>query len=369
MIRWFKHGKWPKALVWLHHYTIVSFVLLMITGIMLYAPAIHTPLIPYLPAIYEIHIILGLVFAVSLITPLLRVIAARKAVWRLDWWFPLVFGAAIVITGLLLWRVTWFPTRWRSTAFTWHGDLSYVLTGWILIHAFYKTFGLRPRNDGIGGRVDPERRMFVRWLGVGAVGAAVIAVIDPFSALTRWFQASSAGSGSGGASDAFAAFYTVTGGYPKMQTANYQLRVEGAVANPLVLSWADVQNLPPYGETVDFHCVTGWSVPGVKWDGVHISELVKRVKPDPNVRYVNFYSFDGAYSESLTLQEAQHTSVLLAYRLNGKPLPVPQGYPLRLVVPKMYGYKSIKWLNRVEFSAHPITGFWEQRGYPNEAYI
>lgn len=369
VIRWFKHGKWPRALVWLHHYTIVSFVLLLVTGVLLYIPIWHAALIPWLPAIYDLHILLGLVFGVSLIAPLLRLIPSGRAIWRLDWWFPLVFGIGIVATGLLLWRVTWFPARWRSTAFTWHGDLSYVLAGWVLLHAFYKTLGLRPRNDGIGRRVDPDRRMFLRWLGVGVAGSAVLTVLDPFAAISRWFQASADGAARGGTSGGFAAYYTVTGGYPPMQTSDYRLRIDGAVARPLDLSFSDVLQLPTYRETVNFQCVTGWSVADVKWDGVHIRELVKRAQPGHAVKYVNFYSFDGAYSESLTLQEALDASVLLAYHLNGKPLPTQQGFPLRLVVPKMYGYKSIKWVNRVDFSPTPITGYWEQRGYPTEAYF
>lgn len=85
--------------------------------------------------------------------------------------------------------------------------------------------------------------------------------------------------------------------------------------------------------------------------------------------YVNFYSFDGVYTESLKLSEALDPSVLLAYEMDGQPLEQAQGAPLRLIVPKMYGYKSIKWLNRVEFSDTPITGYWEHYGYPAEAYI
>lgn len=367
-MRWFKHGKWPKALVWLHHYTIGSFVLLLVTGVMLYAPVWHTQLIPYLPFIYRVHIFLGIVFGVTLIVPLLRLVPASKRLWRLDWWFPLVFGGGIVVTGLLLWRISWFPAGWRSTSFRWHGDLSYVLGGWILIHAFYKTFSLRPRANGVAGQVDADRRRFARYLGLGVLGTAAITVLDPLPALARLLQSGGTGAGTG-TSTGFAAYYNVVGQYPTVRLVDYKLRVDGAVANPMTLAWADVQALPRYSETVNFQCVTGWSVANVKWDGVHIGELVKRVQPDPSVKYVNFYSFDGAYTESLRLSEALDSSVLLAYRLDGAALPVEQGHPLRLVVPKMYGYKSAKWLNHVEFSDKPITGYWEARGYPTEAYF
>ena len=203
----------------------------------------------------------------------------------------------------------------------------------------------------------------------------VLTLIDPLPALSRWFQARGASSGGGDklvgtAGEApFAAYYTVTGDYPQVQLSTYQLRVEGAVAHPLTLSWRELQAVPRYHETANFQCVTGWSVPNVRWNGVHISELVKRVKPQESVKFVHFYSFDGAYSECLQLSEALDPTVLLADSLDGQPLPVPQGHPLRLVVPKMYGYKSIKWVNRIEFSATPITGYWEERGYSTEAYF
>jgi DMSO/TMAO reductase YedYZ molybdopterin-dependent catalytic subunit len=112
-----------------------------------------------------------------------------------------------------------------------------------------------------------------------------------------------------------------------------------------------------------------FSVPNVQWKGVHLKSLIHLVKPSPQASYVHFYLFDGVYTESLSLSEALHPTVMLAYQLNGKPLSTKQGFPLRLVVPTMYGYKSIKWVNRVEFSDKPLVGYWEARGYSTEAYL
>ncbi|EPZ47513.1 molybdopterin-dependent oxidoreductase [Alicyclobacillus acidoterrestris] len=372
-IKWFKHGKWPRWLVGLHHYTIGSFILLVLTGVALYLPIVHTALIRYLPIIYDVHILLGLIFAITLIVPFLRILPAGRRIWRFDWVMPLLVGAPIVITGIMLWGVTLFPTTARSRAFTWHGWLTILLGAWILVHAFYKALGIRPKANGVAGRIDPDRRMFLRWTGAGVLGAVAVTVIDPGSLLSRLLPQQSGGVGrqtlASKGIQRFGAYYTVVSGYPKMSLADYRLQVTGDVANPMTLKWADVQAIPKYNETKDFHCVTGWSVPNVKWQGIHISQLMKLVKPREDVKYVNFYSFDGQYSESLKLSEALDSTVLLAYHMDGQPLLQEQGYPLRLVVPKMYGYKSIKWLNRVEFSAQPITGYWEHYGYPNEAYF
>lgn len=364
-ISWFRRSKWPKFFVNLHYYTIASFSLLMLTGLALFLPAVHTILIPYLPVIYQVHIILGFIFALTLLIPFWRMLPPGKSIRRLDWLLPMLLGAAIVVTGILLWRVTWFPTTWRSASFAWHGDLSYVLTVWVIAHAVYKALGYRPDDYGRNKKLDPERRLFLRWVGTGALAAVVFAVLDPFRFITRTIQSGGGLTGGNG----FAAYYTVVGKYPSASLLDWKLSVKGMVSQPQIYTWTDVSQLPAREITEDFHCVTGWSVPNVQWKGVHLSTIVQQAKPTALAKYVHFYSFDGAYTESLSLEEALDSTVLLAYELNSQPLAVAQGYPLRLVVPKMYGYKSIKWLREIEFSDKPLNGYWEVRGYANEAYV
>lgn len=271
-IQWFKHGKWPKWLVGLHHYTIASFILLTVSGIALYLPALHAPLIPYLRIIYNIHILLGLIFAITLITPFLRILPKGRRIWKFDWTLPLLFGVPLVFTGIFLWGGTVFPATVTSHAFTWHGLLTIGFGAWILIHAFYKALGIRPYADGIAGRVNPERRLFLRWAGLGALGTLAIAVIDPV-AIVRAIRptgtradATHVPSPSPGV-QRFGAYYTVVEGYPSMALDAYHLRVDGHVASPMTLSWSKLRSLPPYSEVKDFHCVTGWSVPNVHWRG------------------------------------------------------------------------------------------------------
>jgi len=382
--RFLVHGKWPKILVNLHYYSIISFILLLITGLALWLPSVHTPLIPYLPLLYQVHILLGLIFAVTLLTPLLRLLPAGKQVWRLDWLIPIVFGIGIVITGVLLWGVTVFPVSLRSVSFKFHGDLSYVLAAWLLLHAYTRVLNVRPKRDGVAGRVDLSRRRFLRWSATGVLGSAFLILLDPFTFLSRLLAPAPSGSKTAAPGSAanststttdaynvpeFGAYYTVTGRYVYLDTKTFTLRVDGLVSNPSTLHWTEIIKLPKTSEIKDFQCVTGWSVPQVTWEGVAIQELVQLVKPSANAKFVNFYSADGQYTESLSLKEALDSSVLLAYSINKQDLPIKQGYPLRLIVPKMYGYKSIKWLNRVEFSAKPLSGFWEQRGYPADAFI
>lgn len=163
--------------------------------------------------------------------------------------------------------------------------------------------------------------------------------------------------------------YTVTDGYPAFHADTYRLRIDGMVENPITLTIDDILREPAVTETRYYQCVTGWVVPHAKWTGVRLSHLLDRVKPHAGAMAVKFYSFDGSYTESLTIEQARQRDVLLAYKLMDKPLARAQGAPLRLVVPGMYGYKFAKWVNRVELIPAPIDGYWEQRGYDRDAYI
>jgi DMSO/TMAO reductase YedYZ molybdopterin-dependent catalytic subunit len=155
---------------------------------------------------------------------------------------------------------------------------------------------------------------------------------------------------------------------PKIDTETYSLKVDGEVAHPVELNWAQVLQLPKVVSVSDFHCVEGWSVLDCKWEGVTISEIEKLVKPKEAARAVTFRCAD-TYSTSLLREELLGEAVLLAYRLNGQPLEEGYGYPLRLVVPSKYAYKSALWVVHVRFTKEKELGFWEQRGYSDSADV
>jgi DMSO/TMAO reductase YedYZ molybdopterin-dependent catalytic subunit len=163
--------------------------------------------------------------------------------------------------------------------------------------------------------------------------------------------------------------YTVVRGYPAFHPDSYRFRVDGLAQGSLNLSMADILRLPAVREKRFYQCVTGWTVPDATWTGVRLSHILDMVRPHSNAGAVKFYSFDGVYTESLTMAQARESDVLLAYKLMDKPLSQAQGAPLRLVVPGMYGYKFAKWVNRVELIDKPIDGYWEMNGYDRDAYI
>lgn len=161
---------------------------------------------------------------------------------------------------------------------------------------------------------------------------------------------------------------TIGGHVPKIDLKEWTLTVEGEVENPLKLDWKNLLELPKVESTSDFHCVEGWSVPGLKWEGVKFQQIVKLVQPEGNARFVTFECADG-YTTSLTLEELMGDDVVLAYRLDGKRLESGIGAPLRLVVPHKYAYKNAMWITTILFTTEKQSGYWESRGYSDAADV
>jgi len=156
------------------------------------------------------------------------------------------------------------------------------------------------------------------------------------------------------------------GPIPPFDPEKWNLRIFGRVEEEVSFTYQDILQMPVTRVVADVHCVTGWSVLDTVWEGVWPGELLKRVKLLPDARFVLVHSEYG-YTTNLPLEVFLDNDVVLAYRLNGAPLPPEHGYPLRLVVPKRYFWKSAKWVRALEFLAEDKPGYWEQRGYHNNA--
>lgn len=163
--------------------------------------------------------------------------------------------------------------------------------------------------------------------------------------------------------------YTVTGGYPEFNPATYRLSVSGLVDQPLSLSLTDLDDLPQTQMTKDFQCVTGWRVDDVPWSGVLLRDVIDAAGVEAGATALKFTSFDGVYTESLTLEQAQRDDVLVATSMYGKPIELKHGAPVRLIAAPMYAYKFIKWMDGIELTRTVEPGYWEVRGYDIDAWV
>jgi len=163
--------------------------------------------------------------------------------------------------------------------------------------------------------------------------------------------------------------YTVTGTLPQIPRDKYRLAVSGLVENPSTFTLADLEAMPSTSLVKDFQCVTGWRVPSVHWEGVKLSHVLDTVGLRPGAAALSFDSYDGADSESLTLDQARRPDVIVAYRMLGGPVTSEHGGPVRLYVAPMFGYKSLKWLSGIRVVDAVEPGYWEQNGYPVDGWI
>jgi DMSO/TMAO reductase YedYZ molybdopterin-dependent catalytic subunit len=163
--------------------------------------------------------------------------------------------------------------------------------------------------------------------------------------------------------------YTVASTMPTFDPGSWRLRIDGLVDQPLDLSYDELLALPKAEQVSTFHCVTGWVVENVRWGGVRFEDLLARAKPLPHAAALHFISAEKPYDDYLTMRQAALPDAMLAYELDGKPLPRDHGAPVRVVIPEMYGYKNVKWVERIELVRKPHTGYWEQRGYDVNAWV
>jgi DMSO/TMAO reductase YedYZ molybdopterin-dependent catalytic subunit len=163
--------------------------------------------------------------------------------------------------------------------------------------------------------------------------------------------------------------YTVSGSLPSFDEATWRLQVGGHVDRPVSLGYRDLLSLPKHEQVSTFHCVTGWTVKNVHWGGVRLSDVIGPARPQSQAHALEFVSAERPYVDSLTLQQAALNDVMLAYEMDGRPLKREHGAPLRLVIPEMYGYKNVKWLNAVNLVPKQPVGYWEGLGYDQNAWV
>jgi len=241
---------------------------------------------------------------------------------------------------------------------------------------------------------ETTRRTFLQWVGTGAVLSLAQAAACAGPPQLRGRPAPDAGKDAGSdvvadadAPDAAVAEYPFTpgnGGDAIFQRwgertvdaqdlqevlRSWQLTVDGMVETPRVFRFDELVDLARANFVMDFHCVEGWSILDVPWNGLHLSTLWELVRPKPGATHVTFHTIGGTYNESLPFAITTEPHTLLAYGVAGTTIPLKHGFPLRLVVPRLLAYKSAKYVNRIELTDAPQNGFWVQHGYSYDAPV
>lgn len=157
-------------------------------------------------------------------------------------------------------------------------------------------------------------------------------------------------------------------GIPDIPEEDYILVVNGLIKRKRTFSLSEIKQMPFSRINSRLTSVSGWSV-RADWDGVTWNDFVKEIEPDPEADHVNFHSYGGGYTTAVSLKDLSYSKVMLVYAVEGEPLELEYGGPLRMIVPNLWGYKSCKWLMRIEFINGIVGGYWEDRGYTRSGII
>jgi sulfoxide reductase catalytic subunit YedY len=420
MSTWKKWLKPPigKFLVKLHKWNAWVIVLLTISGIVLSIGTIRGDLGAGRVWLKQIHIWAGVLstILVVLYLPYMRKHVKQirnKPGQKFNLSVVLFLLAGWIISGIILWQGRQFTPRWNTAALAIHDIFTWIGIPYALFHAITRSRWLKEPNKrtiiaeekvivGENGKIEImrpvitgkpfySRREFLRW----GVGIGTVVVVAPI--FIKWLSSNVLNTGTeivggelteadgsplrlapvplpdsvaviGGGAEGRFRVYTVTP-IPKFTSETWSFYVKGLVDKPLEFNWAQFLELKRKVQVSDFHCVTGWSVYNNTWEGIPLSAMLEMAGVQSKGKFVKFYSGDEVYTDCLPLETAKGEDIMVAVLHDGKPISADLGGPVRLIVPKMFAYKSVKWLQGIELIEEEHFGYWEVRGYDNNAWV
>ncbi|WP_312519557.1 molybdopterin-dependent oxidoreductase [Anaerospora sp.] len=383
----------------LHTYHAVIALLLALTGLVLHSQLFREEFAFLRTYLNSLHVVIGLFFMLTVVVYVRAIANARESLAgnirlqgiTVGW---LVISVVLSFTGLLLFFAidlynlagvgTLTLHRWAAV-FGISSGLYHIATS-LYSQQHCSTADKTAVTNGHS--LQTSRRSFIRWsAAVGALvgGGGLTKWLFGLSTNTDWSETNkkykdcnkmvpqpSPSLGSlppvgGGYKGNFEVF-TVTP-IPCADSDTWKFTLSGLVDNPMSTTWKGFLDLPRVVQVSNFHCITGWSVYNVTYEGIALAQLLNLAGVQAAAKYVKFYSGDGVYTSALSLDQAQSSDVMIAVLMDGQPIPSDLGGPARLLVPQMYAYKGVKWLNAIELISEPHIGFWESRGYENDAWV
>jgi sulfoxide reductase catalytic subunit YedY len=412
-----------KQLGDLHRWNAWIVLILTISGLLLAWPVVRGWLNGEARnPIKQLHIIVGILSGVLIILyiPLMKrhikqIRQRPRQKGNLSFMMVLLIGW--LLSGIVLWQIRLFPPEWANGALIAHDLLTWFGVPYIIYHSVTRIRwmkkperrAIKTTEDNVGDAIhtpaaahanaqysEPtpliNRRQFLRW----SLGAALAVAVAP--SFFRWLSTSTGETLSsvpggmkdvsdtanhmipdpiplpdsvnvvGGGAKGYFRVYTVTR-LPTFDSKTWSFTIDGLVDKPASWNWEQFIGMTRTVQVSDFHCVTGWSVYKNTWEGIPLSALLKQAGLKTDAKFVKFYSGDGVYTDTLSLEQANMEDVMVAVLHDGKPIHRDYGGPVRLLVPKMYAYKSVKWLNRIELIDKDHIGYWEERGYDSNAWV
>lgn len=429
---WLKQS-FGKRLNAIHSWNAWILLLLTVTGIVLSIGAIRGDLGIFRVSLKQLHIYLGVasILLMALYAPMIRKhwrqIRARRN-QRANLVFVLALLVGWAASGVVLWQFRHLPPALNNAALLIHDLLTWVGVPYAVYHAISRSRWLKRQQRldqaAAAAAVKPPATQPAATTPVAAsdataersaaqaviaalkespitrasflrIVAGLVLVIAVGPAFYRWIKGAfdsggsstaeyAAGDGNsmlpppaplpdsaavvGGGAQGNFRIYTVTE-IPAFSSETWQFAISGLVDKPSVWNWDEFLKLKRTVQVSNFHCVTGWSIYNCTWEGIPLKQLLAAAGVQSKAKFVKFYSGDKVYTDALSLEQAGGDDIMVAVLLDGKPIPQKLGGPVRLIVPQMYAYKSVKWLQGIELIEKEHMGYWEVRGYDNDAWV
>ncbi|MDP4170482.1 MAG: molybdopterin-dependent oxidoreductase [Bacillota bacterium] len=389
-----------KKLKQIHYVNIWVIAFLFVSGFLLFLPSLRGALATIRVPLKQAHIWIGFL---SFLLLLLYVRYSRSHLKTIKKQAGKKWNLSLIITLLLGWTMSGFILTFEKSMsgttvqnalllhdlFTWFGlpiTLYHSITRSRWIKKKIKQHEKKPSEQKL---YTFSRRGFFRY----GIGTLLVIILGPF--FYKWVKQLSDNGG-----DSFKSVVSnsktqlsplpvpakqssppIGGGYvgqfrvytvtetPTFTNDNWEFKIDGLVDHPITFTWEEFVQLRRTVQVSDFHCVTGWSVRHVTYEGIPLKELLNKAGLQKKATHLKFFSGDGVYTDSLTIDQANMDDIMVAMLMDGNLIPSDYGGPVRLIVPKMYAYKSVKWLVRIEAIDHSYQGYWQVRGYDTDAWV
>lgn len=351
-------------------------MLLLLSGLFLYNSATRTWLNQLGFPLISFHLIVAFLYSGVVIVSLRRVgryLLKKPPIKKFNFIINSSFFILWTVSGLLMYYHTYVPAELRNGAVVVHDWTTFLVLPWLVSHIVGHLFNITipwplwwrqksPLPPAIQENL-LDRRDFLKLLSFSFLFVVIGGWIKwnlPILTVAE-MEAKRRG---------YFRIYNVTNDFPRYKKNEWSLTIDGFTNKKEVIGYFDLFRLPSTTFIDDFHCVTGWSVKNVEMKGVLLKDVFEAYGLEAKSDFVTAYSGDKVYFDSfLTTQLLDEPSYLI-YEIDGEPLTEAQGYPCRLFQPNMYGYKSIKWINRLEFTENRKIGYWQQSGgYDLDGYL
>jgi len=368
----------------LHHAHALLFGGLLVSGFLLHFSILRGPLASYRLFLMKMHATAGEIFTVLVLSYGLFLLTRRSLGWKGRKYRRFVRVtflalAAWLVSGWMLLQKEILGPGSTTYSFELHRWLAYLAVPAVFWHIW--AVWRKPLPDSLSG----TRRRFFGWLAAGAGGAWLASLIwrtqsGNISQDVRgntncdvFFPAPEPAKDSlppiGGGMRGKFGEYSAMNFLPCLNHETWRFTIDGLVDRTATFRWEDFVRLPRKVQVSDFHCVEGWSVVNITYEGLLLSDILTMVGVRPEAKFVKFYSADGQYADALSLEQAQMKDVMIVMLMDGKPIPRVLGGPARLIVPQMYAYKAVKWVTRIELIDKPYLGYWEYHGFETDAWV